>query len=181
MSSSLIKDYAKKQVFADENKFHFARHIIDKSVNLIQVNLNMEQYKNLQIFLWNDWSIFRSMHEKTNLTINTNLPALPLKQVVDYYGDIKNLLRTDRRVIHIEELKISICKNGYSNDGRLLIVKEAGSSNEYLVDGHHRAIAYLSLVNRAEVNYQELHCFVAEVNKISELFDTTLLLGSLRK
>lgn len=145
--------------------------LIDGSPNLYRDYLTVERLDKVYIFPWSDWQLFKILKEKSLLSTSSKLHSMPLDDVVKFYNQYFEEMKTDTQAVRIEKLRSSMLSKGYMNIVPNLILFESNAKDIlYSCDGHHRLIPYQDLLSKKSIEPVQIDCVFVEVESIEQKF-----------
>ncbi len=135
---------------------------------------NEEGLSNTIIFPWPDWGLFRAMKiigYKSNKPLGAFSVLEAAKAFLDHGDKIHEICLSNnlKDFESINNIRESILKNGYINDSKILLVSQDGWNELYSMDGHHRFIAYQSLILQKKIDFGSIKSLFGEIKDIRDL------------
>lgn len=156
-------------LFKDSLTNHIAG-IIGNSSDLYEDELSLENLGKVRLFPWVDWPLFLTMKEKGLLSNDNKLHSIPLIDVVNSYNRFYDDLKGNLHTRYIECLKTNMRLEGYKNTiPNFILFEREKPTILYSSDGHHRCIAYQSLLKEG-MEYAPVDCVFAQIESIDTAF-----------
>ena len=173
LGNRVSPDKARRILYSPKSTWVFITNVVGKTGTLNKCKLDLTEFKNLLLFPWNDWGL--SYLSERRLENPNMLYSMHLSDVVSNYGQFRGRVSAlDSRLysqgtaleIHtdsIEGIKGKIIERGFRNKkGNMLIFRETTDNKLYLIDGHHRAIAFLDLIENGQTEFKPIKCILGE-------------------
>lgn len=180
---------AKKQLGVLKPPYHkptyeFVQNAVDNASILFKARINnVEEFKGILLFPWDDWGL-SYRRERRNIENPNMLYSMQLEDVALNYHEFKeeiiqkdNQLRKELRAkrswvdryTHTEIIDASqekILRKGKYTDKNWDVLLLEENSKYYLIDGHHRLIAFMDLINNRRLRFNDVKCIIGKLSGI---------------